>query len=133
MLRTLEMCKVSHKYGKPEQKDGICQGVMLRGKLHEKCQVCYLHDIQNIAKVCAICGKPFYSTQVNATVCSEKCRSIKRGMLKKSKARPAKKKTIDDIMKEVDEYNLAHGTHLTYGKYKAMKYIEQLREERGNV
>ena len=50
-------------------------------------------------------------------------------MLKKSKARPAKKKTIDDIMKEVDEYNREHGTHLTYGKYKAMRYIEQMKNK----
>lgn len=31
-----------------------------------------------------------------------------------------KKHTLDDTLTEIKRYNLKHGTHLSYGQYKAM-------------
>lgn len=128
MVRTIEHCKVINYYGKPTQNNGICEGVMINGNLHTKCQACFLHDIKNATKVCIVCGKEFISTNPKATMCSDECREKRKNSLKASRKRPKKKKkTLDELLAEIDEYNRTHGTHLTYGKYQNMKYIEELR------
>ncbi len=130
MIRTLENCKVIHYYGMPAQNNGVCEGVMRNGSLLEKCQDCYLHDIKNAVKICIVCGKEFISPNPKAKICSAECKEARKNEIKKVKRHKDKKKTLDEVLKEIDEYNRAHGTHLTYGKYKEMKYCEELRKNR---
>jgi predicted nucleic acid-binding Zn ribbon protein len=130
MTRTLDNCKVIHYYGKPTQNNGICDGVMLDGILHEKCQHCYLRDIKNATKVCIVCGKEFISTNPKATMCSDECREKRKNSLKAGRKHNKKKKTLDETLKELDEYNRTHDTYLTYGKYKNMLFIEEMKRNR---
>ena len=130
MIRTLENCKVIHYYGRPAQNNGICDGVIHNGQLLEKCQTCYLHDIKNAVKVCIVCGKEFISTNPKATICSDECREIRKNETKAARKPKVKKKTLDEVLADLDEYNRTHGTHLTYGKYKEMLFVEALRNEK---
>ena len=131
MIRTLENCKVIHYYGRPAQNNGICDGVIHNGQLLEKCQTCYLHDIKNAVKVCIVCGKEFISTNPKATICSDECREARKNQTKESRKRTSKKKkkTLEETLKDLDEYNRTHDKYLTYGKYKEMLFLEELKNE----
>jgi predicted nucleic acid-binding Zn ribbon protein len=131
MTRTLDNCKVIHRYGKPAQSNGLCAGIIYKGNLHEKCQACYLHDIQNATKVCIVCGKEFLSTNPNERTCGEECRTIRKNVLKIARRNKTgkKKHTFDDTLREIDEYNEKNGVFLTYGKYKEMLFLEELKNE----
>ncbi len=126
MTRTIEHCKVIYYYGKPEQHDGICAGVVLNGILLAKCAKCYLHDMENARKICAECGKEFYSHNSNIKFCSKECRDANKKKSRQPK-KAKKKKTLDELLAEIDEYNRTHGTHLTYGKYQDMLFKEALK------
>lgn len=130
MTRTLDNCKVIHYYGKPRQNNGVCAGVVLQGKLHEKCQRCYLHDMRNAIKICIVCGKEFIATNPKARMCSEECKLARKESLRTGKECAIKKHTLDDTLKELEEYNRTHDKYLTYGKYKEMKFLEQLKKNR---
>ena len=130
MIRTLENCKIIHYYGTPAQNNGVCEGVIRKGSLLEKCQRCNLHDANNALKVCVVCGKEFYSTNPKSKVCCEECRIIRKNEVKKNKKAVAPKKTLDEVLADLNEYNRTHGTHLTYGKYKEMLFMEALKNEK---
>lgn len=130
MVRTLENCKVIHSYGRPKQNNGICAGVVINEILLEKCQRCHFHDIRNAIKICVVCGKEFISAKPNSRICSEECKEIRRAQVRRGEEIPVIKHTLDDTLKEIDEYNRTHGTHLTYGKYKHMRFLEQLKKSR---
>lgn len=89
--------------------------------------------ITNIAKnrlkhrVCAQCGGVFYSAKSNVQLC-DNCREENKkatvehvkGVYKKapkSTFPSYKVKSIHDIIKEMERYNRAHKTHLSYGQY----------------
>ena len=130
MIRTLENCKVIHYYGKPAQNNGVCEGVIHKGQLLEKCQDCYLHDMKNAVKICIVCGKEFYSPNPKAKICSEECKEARKNAIRKTKKTVAPKKTLDEVLADLNEYNRTHGTHLTYGKYKEMLFKEALKNEK---
>ena len=129
MTRTIEHCKVMYYYGKPRQNNGVCEGVILRGNLLEKCAKCHLHDINNARRICAECGKEFFSPYPNIKFCSKKCKDINKQKPKQPK-KVQKKKTLDEVLADLDEYNKTHGTHLTYGKYQDMLFKETLKNEK---
>ena len=129
MTRTIDNCKVIQYYGKPQQHNGLCDGILKRGALLEACNKCFLHDINNARKICAECGKEYFSTNGNSRFCSEDCKETYKKKHRKYVKKP-KRKTLDEVLAELDEYNRTHGMHLTYGKYQNMKYIEQLRNEK---
>lgn len=132
MTRTLDNCKVIYYYGKPAQNNGVCEGVIYKGGLHPKCHRCYLHDIKNATKICIVCGKEFTATNPKSKVCSAECKAKRKNESRAVKKPKEEKKTLDEVLKDVDEYNRTHGTHLTYGKYQNMKFIEKLRQEKQN-
>ena len=129
MTRTIEHCKVIYYYGKPEQHDGKCAGVSISGELLGKCTKCYLHDLNNARKICAECGKEFFSHNPNVKYCSKECRNANKNKPKQPKE-AQKKKTLDEVIADMNEYNRTHGTHLTYGKYQDMLFREALKNEK---
>lgn len=129
MKRTIENCKVIYYYGKPEQHDGKCDGVMLYGDLIETCKRCYLHNSDNARKFCAECGKEFYSTNGNVKFCSKECKAKHRTKAGHQPKTP-ERKTLDEVIADMNEYNRTHGTHLTYGKYQDMIFREALKNEK---
>ena len=126
MTRTIEHCKVMYRYGVPEQHNGVCAGIVLNGELYDKCTKCYLHDADNSRKICAVCGKEFYSHFPTAKYCSKECRDVVKKKASQKKEAP-KKKTLDEVLADLAEYNRTHGTHLTYGKYQDMLFKEALK------
>ena len=126
MTRTIEHCKVIYHYGAPSQHDGVCDGVIIDGNLIEKCAKCYLHDADNSRKICPVCGKEFYSHFATAKYCSKECRDVVKKKASAKKEIP-KKKTLDEVLADLAEYNRIHGTHLTYGKYQDMLFKEALK------
>jgi hypothetical protein len=81
-------------------------------------------------RICIDCGKSFigYCNEKRCKDCKrdESYRRnqeyIKRMRLKKEKAeRPQAKVSLDQIIKELEQYNRENGTHLSYGQYVAMK------------
>lgn len=129
MVRTLETCKIIRRHYKPTCIDGICEGVCVDGVLLENCIKCHLHDINNARKICAECGKEFFSHSTKVRFCSNKCATLNYKKTRKSKKQP-KKQTLDDVIAELNEYNRTHGTNLTYGKYKDMLFREKLKNEK---
>lgn len=79
-------------------------------------------------KSCIICGREFETERHNVRCCSEECRSKnlkdKQKAYKDTHRKLAVRSTLEQTVRELNEYNLVHGTHLTYGKYKAMKFME---------
>lgn len=126
MVRTLETCKIIRHHYKPACTDGICEGVCVDGVLLETCIKCHLHDINNARRICAECGKEFFSPNTVVKFCSKKCAMHYNKKAAKRKKQP-KKQTLDELLAEINEYNKTHGTHLTYGKYQAMRFKEALK------
>lgn len=126
MTRTIDHCKVMYYYGTPEQHDGVCAGVFINEKLLEKCAKCHLHDKENARRICAECGKEFYSPNGNVKYCSKECRDINKQKNRQPR-KTKKKKTLDEVLADLNEYNRTHGTHLTYGKYKDMLFREAMK------
>lgn len=59
--------------------------------------------------------KPFKTCEV----CREKGRLAKKRWAASKRIYGTSK--VDEIVKETEEYNKKHGTHLSYGKYKELK------------
>lgn len=78
---------------------------------------------------CSICGTRFETAGTTAKYCP-KCRIWKRheANVKNSEARRKRatrrteKVSINDVLRELDEYNRHHGTCYTYGQYMALRY-----------
>jgi hypothetical protein len=77
-----------------------------------------------------VCGKEFVSTNPKAKMCSDECREKRKNEIKAGRRSKSKKKTLDELLTEIDEYNRTHGTHLTYGKYQEMLFKEKLKNEK---
>lgn len=134
-MRTLENCKIiAHRY-RPSTTNGFCDGVIVNGTLLTACASCKLHDANISRKTCELCGKEFFATTPQAKYCSEECRRVRRNSWRERKPKPPTRKSLDALLKEIDEYNATHGTHLTYGKYQAMKFREEraANEQRTNI
>ena len=84
---------------------------------------------KKIELACVICGRSFLTLCNNAKYCPE-CREKWRDEIRrqtdkqsyeKRKARIVnlhpERKTLRQMVREVEEYNRAHGTCLTYGQY----------------
>lgn len=128
-MKTLENCKVIRYHYKPAYTNSICEGVRVDGVLLETCIKCYLHDINNARKICAECGKEFFSPNTVVKFCCKRCATLYNKKSAKRKKQP-KKQTLDEVLAELNEYNKTHGTHLTYGKYQEMLFKEALKNEK---
>lgn len=78
---------------------------------------------------CSVCGTLFETTGKSAKYCPE-CRIWKKKEMsansrKAMRARRAhqqiKSTTINDVLRELEEYNKRHGTCYTYGQYMVLK------------
>lgn len=73
-------------------------------------------------KECLYCGTEFVPGMHNAKFCSRYCCNTynkqRRKELKQEKIK--KKNDLDIFLKKLDEYNKKHGTHLSYGEFKAL-------------
>ena len=88
---------------------------------------------KKIKLTCVICGRSFLTLCNNAKYCpdcrenwqDEIKRDISRRHYEKKKVRIVnlhpERKTLRQIVREVEEYNRAHGTCLTYGQYVLRK------------
>lgn len=72
-------------------------------------------------RICEYCGTEFITDAKHKKqrFCSEPCRYHHRRQM-------VKPKKVDNIL-TINE--MAREKHMTYGKYKAMQYMERMREE----
>ena len=70
-------------------------------------------------KVCAYCASEFQSSVRNARLCPV-CKSFSTAGEDKPRRRRRSGKSIQAFCAEVENYNRAHGTCLTYGQYSAL-------------
>ena len=84
---------------------------------------------KKIELTCVICGRSFLTSCNNAKYCLE-CREKYQAEVKKDIAHRSyfkrkialhnphpERKTIWDVMRELENYNRTNGTYLTYGQY----------------
>jgi len=73
--------------------------------------------------VCVYCGKmPPQSGKLGCADCAEKRKlndALKRKQRKQRKA--SKKMTLNEMLKEIAQYNKTHGANYSYGYYSALK------------
>lgn len=79
-------------------------------------------------KNCLHCGKEFRPLIGTQMYCCRSCYELakkKRAEIynrKKREERAARKnRTLDEILKEIEEYNKKHGTFISYGQYMSMR------------
>lgn len=78
---------------------------------------------KKVIKICGDCGLSFLTTNHSAKrcpKCQEKAKAKKRAEAAKKKLRKAPAKSLNQIMRELAEYNRENGTYLTYGQYVNM-------------
>ena len=69
---------------------------------------------------CAECYKFFRNPDENERLCPE-CKKIKESKKKsKPKVKANKRKSIWQIIRELEQYNKEHGTWLSYGEYVSL-------------
>lgn len=98
-----------------------------------------------IKKICKECGKEFFvPVNNNQKYCCDKCRNARlrkkwrkiNSVYKKPKAEKSPetenipKRTIDDTICEMKEYNKNHGTSLSYGQYQLMLFQKKCDENK---
>lgn len=69
---------------------------------------------------CLVCGNEFETRTEDQLYCSKECKQMadeERRRLRNIQRRRSPSR-LDAFMKQVDEYNRKHGTHLSYGKYR---------------
>lgn len=71
--------------------------------------------------LCVHCGIP---TKKGRLMC-RKCQEIAMGVQQK-KEEPKKRKTLADIVNDIERYNSEHGTRYSYGQYMAMKEMGKI-------
>lgn len=74
--------------------------------------------------VCVYCGKMSpQSGKLGCADCAEK-RKLNHALRRKQrKARkPSKKMTLNETLREIAQYNKAHGANYSYGYYSALKF-----------
>mgnify|MGYP006967155341 CR=1 FL=1 len=70
--------------------------------------------------VCVYCGKmPPQSGKLGCADCAEK-RKLNHALRKKQR-KASKKMTLSETLREIAQYNKAHGTNYSYGYYSALK------------
>lgn len=80
--------------------------------------------------ICVDCGEKFYTFGVSKrTICddckkrhkvkwqAERYKSFKSLKNECPQVKKGKKTSLNEILKEIDEYNRIHGTYLSYGEY----------------
>ncbi len=73
---------------------------------------------------CLNCRKPFNPKAGNQQFCCYTCRYEYQKKHKPPKIqRKSKKKSLDEIVKEIDDYNRVNGTRLTYGDWQRLKFF----------
>ena len=86
---------------------------------------------KQITLVCVVCGKEYVALARNSLYCSEECRNESKKMrvreyAKENYTAPKKriqrrpKLSINQVMRELEEYNTKNKTRLTYGQYVAI-------------
>ena len=78
---------------------------------------------------CCVCKKTFVSSTSRAVVCSNDCRNTYRAEQRRIKSLQNNETNLDRALKEYNEYCEKHG-FVTYGKFKAMKTANALKEQR---
>ncbi len=78
---------------------------------------------------CLNCRKPFNPKAGNQQFCCYTCRYEYQKKHKPPKIqRKSKKKSLDEKVKEAEEYNRIHGTRYSHGRYMADKEAGKLRK-----
>lgn len=77
-------------------------------------------------KKCKGCGKQFYAIQHNTKYCSKACRDA--AQKERDAGWPDRKKEPDKLPSVAETNRQARAAGMTYGKYVAMKYIEEQRK-----
>ena len=82
---------------------------------------------------CVVCGKEFQAHRSSALICSEECRSIRKREQSRERARirgtstTKSKKTKHKHESQISEEQAAAQAHgMSYGKWKALQYIENM-------
>ena len=77
--------------------------------------------------LCVYCGMPAESG-LYCPECKEKkkIRSQKAYQKRKAEKQAKKRKTLANIISDIERYNSEHGTRLSYGKYIAMKEMGKI-------
>lgn len=135
----LKVCKICGKAFESKRGDAVycspqCQYDGQKKRKNEYYRRKYGQDQQAPPpRFCDICGVEIPKDSPRKKYCSEEC--AYKGMLKRSekcnqikraeeaKAKTNKRKTIpplDKILKDLNQYNKKHGTHLSYGQYVQM-------------
>ena len=81
-------------------------------------------------KNCEICGKEFIGRRSTARYCSAACRELaaKENHKEWYKTKKKKTKAVGTPIWQINEE--ARKLGLTYGKYKALQYMEKMREKK---
>lgn len=84
-------------------------------------------------KKCAVCGKTFYRTlpTVKGMFCSEECKRYHRNTYARQREKEEKQKRKNEKKKSKhldEEIDKARELGLSYGQYKARKYIEEMEK-----
>ena len=84
-------------------------------------------------KNCEICGKEFIGRRSTARYCSAACRELGKKETHKIWCKTNKKKKTEAAGTPIWQINEeARKLGLTYGKYKALQRIEEMRENETN-
>lgn len=80
-------------------------------------------------KYCELCFREIYSKNPKTKYCTV-CRNtrqseIRRIRIEKRNSILNKENPLYEDMVELERYNKEHGTNLSYGKYKALLYLEK--------
>lgn len=72
-------------------------------------------------KICDNCKRKFVARSANAVYCEDCRKKAKQIRIAKAKAKKPyytrSKKSLYEIIREMEAYNREHNTHLTYGQY----------------
>ncbi|MCQ2087657.1 MAG: hypothetical protein MJZ37_06285 [Bacilli bacterium] len=75
-------------------------------------------------KICPVCLKVFVPTGHNQKICSKECAEIRHREWAKMNRRASKyrSKDLDNVLKEIAEYNERTNQHISYGQYMGLIY-----------
>lgn len=78
-------------------------------------------------RMCRGCGKEFISSCRGQRYCTTDCKLKYRTCSEQEVCRKRRNKnSLDSTLKEIEQYNKLHNTHLTYGKYISLKFLNKL-------
>lgn len=73
--------------------------------------------VNTFKHICKVCGARFTSTSRHSEYCSPECSEYDRENKRRASRRTQSLEPIYNKVREIEAYNLAHGTNLSYGQY----------------